>query len=86
MNISIGNVAKAKIRALLAMEPDPNVVLLIGKHPDDPNEFEIGTAVAEGNIDISPPGLPIYIIPDANKSGTYRMDRVGQRIPLVRQG
>ena len=85
MTIVIDNISRSKIRALLDMEGNTEAVLLIGKHPNNPGELELGTALAEGNINISPSGLPVYMNPSANRPGIRRMARVGDRVPLTRE-
>lgn len=76
---------KADIQALLDMEGSPNTVLLVRKHPNDPDEFDFGTSIAGGNIDVSPSGLPVYIMPDADRAGTFRLDITEGIITLVEE-
>ena len=65
---------KAEIQGLLDAEGLPGIGLLIRPKPGDPDTFDFGASLLGDNTDVSPSGLAVFIDPDADKAGTYRLD------------
>lgn len=77
---------KAEINALLDQEKaEWGICLAIRKHPRDPSKFDFVAGQRAGRLDASPVGLPIFIDPDVNKPGVYRLTRSGKIINLTKE-
>lgn len=85
MIIVIAGGPKSEINDLLDKEGlDSDKCLAIRKSPRDPSKFDFVVGQKQGRTDVSLAGMPIFINPDVDKNGVYRLDRNGIIISLTK--
>ena len=70
---------------LLDLEGIDGIGLVIRKDPLDPDKFSFYDDVLGSNVDVSPSGLSVFIEPDADRSGTFRLNLSSGIFSLVEE-
>ena len=85
MTVVVDAGPKADINALLDLEGIADIGLVIRKDPLDPDKFAFYDDVQGSNLDVSPTGLSVFIEPDADRVGTFRLDLSSGVFSLVEE-